>query len=166
MENSILEDAGAELKDGIQTLLTYGICPETDWPYYISNFDDRPPDYAYEHALENKAIDVKHIDNTMEDMMGALDNGYPFVVGIMVFESFESYEVLKTGMVPLPYSYETSLGGHAVVCVGYDDIKKVWIMRNSWGSAWGDGGYFYLPYEYLLRDDLASDLWCITKMSK
>jgi C1A family cysteine protease len=61
----------------------------------------------------------------------------------------------------MPKYNDTVLGGHAVVCVGYDDIKKVWIMRNSWGTYWGDKGYFYLPYAYLTNDDLTSDLWII-----
>lgn len=59
---------------------------------------------------------------------------------------------------------EKCLGGHAVLCVGYDDSKSHWIMRNSWGAEWGDKGYFYLPYPYLLNQDLTSDLWNITKV--
>ena len=67
-------------------------------------------------------------------------------------------------MVPLPdVNNEEALGGHAILVSGYDDKKRVWIMRNSWGADWGDKGYFYLPYEYLLDSSLSSDLWNITK---
>jgi C1A family cysteine protease len=56
------------------------------------------------------------------------------------------------------------LGGHAVTCVGYNDAKGVWIMKNSWGSRWGDKGHFYLPYAYLLSTRLSGDMWQITKV--
>ena len=59
---------------------------------------------------------------------------------------------------------EQILGGHAVVCVGYNEFSQKWIMRNSWGSSWGDKGYFYLPYNYLLNPSLTTDMWTITKM--
>ena len=98
-------------------------------------------------------------------MKMSLSKANPFVVGIVVYESFESDTVAKSGYVPMPnVTSEAMLGGHAVLCVGYNDIKKVWIMRNSWGTSWGDRGYFYLPYAYLLDNTLTSDLWNISKM--
>ena len=82
-------------------------------------------------------------------MKTSLASGHPFVVGISVYESFESEDVAKTGMVSMPDIYkETCLGGHAVLVVGYSDITQKWIVRNSWGDKWGDKGYFYLPYLY------------------
>ena len=101
----------------------------------------------------------------MTSMKNSLINNDPFVVGIAIYESFETYKVFKTGMVPMPTSTEKLLGGHAVVCVGFDDIKQVWIMRNSWGINWGDRGYFYLPYLYLLDSHLSTDLWIIKKIN-
>jgi len=99
-------------------------------------------------------------------MKTSLNSGAPFVVGIAVYASFESANVAATGYVPMPdVNNEQFLGGHAIVCVGYNDAKQVWIMRNSWGNSWGANGYFYLPYAYLLDSNLSSDLWNITKMS-
>uniref|UniRef100_A0A6C0KGS6 Peptidase C1A papain C-terminal domain-containing protein n=1 Tax=viral metagenome TaxID=1070528 RepID=A0A6C0KGS6_9ZZZZ len=164
IEKDVKDDGGAMLSDGVESLKIYGICPESDWKYDISKFSVKPSKKCYQDAVSHHSVNVKNINNTMKDMKNALSNGYPFVVGITIYESFESDEVAKTGMVPMPSSSETCNGGHAVVCVGYDDEKQVWIMRNSWGSKWGDGGYFYLPYAYLLSDDLATDLWCVTKM--
>lgn len=163
IESHISEDTGALLSDGIKSLLEHGVCSESDWPYDVSKFDQKPSDECYRKALDHQALNVKPLEKTMEEMKNALRNGYPFVVGIILFSSFQSYEVACTGMVPLPSMEETMLGGHAVTCVGFDDVKKVWIMRNSWGDHWGDKGYFYLPYYYLLSN-LAQDLWCITKM--
>jgi len=92
----------------------------------------------------------------------ALAEGYPVVLGINVYESFESDQVAKTGIVPLPEDSEKLLGGHAVLAVGYkDDVvnidQGVVIVRNSWGEGWGDKGYFYLPYSYFTK--YVSDMW-------
>jgi C1A family cysteine protease len=112
-----------------------------------------------------KSLDIEeNPQKTIEDTNMCLISNEPFVVGILIFSSFETLIVAKTGYVPMPKYNDTVLGGHAVVCVGYDDIKKVWIMRNSWGTSWGDKGYFYLPYAYLTNDNLSSDLWTIGKM--
>ncbi len=163
---TINEDTGAYLSDGIQTLQTYGLCQETSWPYDISKFAIKPPDNCYTEALNNQALIVENIDNTISAMKTSLANNEPFVVGIVVYSSFITSRANKTGVVPLPSKKDYILGGHAVVCVGYNDNTKMWIMRNSWGTNWGDKGYFYLPYAYLTNDSLSSDLWIIKQMEK
>jgi C1A family cysteine protease len=109
-------------------------------------------------------LKVQNILCDLNSMKKCLLSGFPFVIGICVYDSFESHEVANTGMVPLPKPSETLLGGHAVLCCGYDDVKQCWIMRNSWGVNWGNKGYFYLPYAYLTNPSLASDAWTITLM--
>jgi C1A family cysteine protease len=96
-------------------------------------------------------------------MKSYLSTGFPFIVGISVYASFESQSVAKTGIVPMPGPKDFLLGGHAVLVCGYNDnlINGMWIVRNSWGSSWGDKGYFYLPYNYLTNPNLCSELWCI-----
>lgn len=66
----------------------------------------------------------------------------------------------------MPRDGEQVLGGHAVVAVGYDDDDRVFISRNSWGDGWGDAGYFYMPYAYLLDDNLSDDFWTIRLVKK
>jgi C1A family cysteine protease len=166
IENDIPDDGGAQLSDGVWTLQKYGVCQETEWPYDVSKFAEAPPPKAYASALKHQALRVKNINNDVTSMKNALAQGYPFVVGIVVYPSFQTAEVAQTGLVPMPSPNEQSIGGHAVVCVGYDDAKKVWIMRNSWGTGWGDAGYFYLPYLYLLDSRLSSDLWNIISVEK
>ena len=166
LENDIPDDHGALLSDGIKVLEQYGLCEEKDWPYDVAKFSEKPSDDCYRKALAHHVISAHNIANTLEEMRRSLQLGQPFVVGIMLFQSFESMEVAKTGMVPMPSQGEAFLGGHAVVCVGYDDERRVWAMRNSWGDQWGDRGYFYLPYDYLDNPQLSSDLWCITKVEK
>jgi C1A family cysteine protease len=164
LENHVSQDTGATLADGIKTLQKHGVCEETLWPYNPANFAVCPPKTCYNAALQHVALQVKNIRNDLTTMKSSLCNGCPFVVGFLVYKSFESAYVTKTGYVPMPSAREQLLGGHAVVCVGYDDTKNVFIMRNSWGTNWGDKGYFYLPYAYLTSTKLASDLWNIIKM--
>jgi C1A family cysteine protease len=99
-------------------------------------------------------------------MKQSIIEGFPFVFGINIYETFESENVKNTGNVPMPdTSNEKLLGGHAVMAVMFDDDKKVFGCRNSWGTNWGDKGYFYLPYDYILNSDLASDFWIITSLN-
>ena len=138
LENNIPDDSGATLESGIICLQKYGICQETDWPYIINKFTIKPSDNCYTKALDNQALKISPINETLQNMKSFLAQGFPFVVGIQVYQSFESYQVAKTGVVPLPNTNnEVLLGGHAVLCVGYNDNTQQWIMRNSWGSLWG-----------------------------
>lgn len=94
-------------------------------------------------------------------MKGCLASGYPFVFGFTVYASFEDEQVATTGIVPMPASNEKSLGGHAVMAVGYYDATREFLVRNSWGPGWGLKGYFKIPYSYLTIPKLASDFWTI-----
>jgi C1A family cysteine protease len=84
---------------------------------------------------------------------------------MLIYSSFEGEDVAKTGMVPMPSKSDQILGGHALLAIGYCDEKQCFIVRNSWGSSWGDKGYCYIPYNYLVNSNLASDFWIITQMS-
>jgi C1A family cysteine protease len=97
-------------------------------------------------------------------MKGCLAEGYPFAFGMTVYDSFEGDEVAKTGVVQMPSPDEQVVGGHAVLVVGYDDSQQIFIVRNSWGSEWGMGGYFTLPYAYIVNPDLASDFWTLRRV--
>lgn len=161
LENSINEDAGAEIRSGIKTLVRWGVCPEQYCPYVVSKFKTKPSKMAYNNALPHridKYMRIRHVEN---DLKSCLADGFPFVFGIMVYENFESDEVAKTGVVPMPGSRDKALGGHAIMCVGYDDEERKFLLRNSWGFKWGMGGYFTLPYEYVLSNDLSDDFWTI-----
>ena len=99
-------------------------------------------------------------------MKAYLNFGFPFVVGITVYNSFENATVNRSGIVPMPpvNKFDKILGGHAVLVCGYTTTH--WICRNSWGTSWGDNGYFYLPYAYLTNKKLNSDNWCIESNTK
>jgi hypothetical protein len=161
MEGTPDVDAGALLMDGVKAFVDFGVCPEPQWPYVVSRFALKPTPACYAAALENRATKVTNLYASEPAMKACLTSGVPFVVGIQVHESFETAYVTSTGNVPMPGPGEKLMGGHAVLCVGYDDARRVWIMRNSWGACWGERGYFYLPYAYLLDPTLAGDMWSI-----
>ena len=161
MEGSVKSDAGAQIRDGIKTLVKQGACPEPLWPYVIAKFATKPPVSAFTEAEKHQAILYQRLTQTLAQLKGCLAEGYPFVFGFSVYESFESDVVAKTGKVPMPGQSEMNLGGHAVLAVGYDDAKQVFIVMNSWSEAWGDKGYFYMPYAYLTDAYLAADFWTV-----
>lgn len=49
--------------------------------------------------------------------------------------------------------------GHAVLLVGYDRKEGYFKFQNSWGTSWGDSGYFYTSFEFLVDPRLARDFW-------
>jgi C1A family cysteine protease len=161
IEHTVASDSGAQIRDGIKSVGKQGDCPETEWPYVISKFKTKPPAKCYSDALKYKAVLYQRLTPVLSQLKGCLASGYPFVFGFTVYESFESAQVAKTGHASLPKSNEQSIGGHAVMCVGYDDTKQWFIVRNSWGDQWGMKGYFTLPYSYLISANLASDFWTI-----
>jgi C1A family cysteine protease len=143
----------------------YGLCPESEWPYDTKKFTVKPPDSCYTSALNEKLLKFRNINNDRNTMRNFLNLGIPLVVGIAIYPSFESRQVANTGIVPMPSKNGMMLGGHAVLVVGFNHNKQQWIVRNSWGNKWGDKGYFYLPYNYLLNRRLCTDIWVLTKVT-
>jgi C1A family cysteine protease len=161
MEHTVGQDAGAQIRDGMKSVNHIGACPETDWPYVITKFVQKPPTRAFKDARLGKALSYQRVVQTLDQMKGCLASGLPIVLGISVYESFESQQVAKSGIVPMPANSEKLLGGHAILAVGYNDAEQRFVMRNSWGTSWGMQGYFTIPYAYLTDSNLCDDLWMI-----
>lgn len=157
LEGTINEDSGAYLRDGMKVLANLGVSEEQYFPYVESTFTSKPTDAAETNAGKYK-ITAYHRVILTEEWKAALAGGMPVVMGIQIYSSFMTDAVSTTGKVPLPNpAKETLYGGHAVLAVGYDDAAQHVICRNSWGTGWGDKGYFYLPYSYFT--DYVMDMW-------
>jgi C1A family cysteine protease len=160
IEGDVKTDGGAQIRDGGKTLATQGVCYESSWPY-TKNFATKPSTKCYTAALGHKAQQYSRVNQDSTSIKTALSNGDPVVIGISVYESFESDSAAQTGIIPMPQKSEQLLGGHALLVVGYDDTKQWFIVRNSWGASWGSAGYCFLPYAYLTNSNLASDFWVL-----
>jgi C1A family cysteine protease len=156
-------DSGAMLRDGIKTLVKEGICTEARWPYVISRFKKKPTKACYRDGADHQITSYERLV-LLADMRACLAAGYPFVFGFTVYESFESQEVARTGIVPMPGTDERTLGGHAVMAVGYDEKEERFLVRNSWGTRWGQAGYFTMPFAYLEDRNLSDDFWTIRRV--
>jgi C1A family cysteine protease len=154
-------DSGAYLRDVLKAMNRYGVCLEKTFPY-SSNYSLKPTQTAYSEGMKYQVIKYANIptmnvniNNTLNDLKTFLQNGMTFVGGIICYSNFFNG---SNGMIPLPAG--NIIGGHAVLFVGYDDNRKVFKFKNSWGKNWGDKGYGYLPYQYLLTRNLF-DLWTV-----
>ncbi|UKS30428.1 C1 family peptidase [Paenibacillus sp. HWE-109] len=163
LEGSVNQDAGATVRDGMKVLHKVGVCPETEWPYRINQYKVKPDEEA-EQAASSYRIGSYHRIHDLAGIKAALADGQPVVFGIRLYESFEGAAAARTGKIPYPNrKKELVLGGHALLAVGYKDGKSKGkgyiIARNSWGKAWGDHGYCYLPYAFFTNKALTFDYW-------
>jgi C1A family cysteine protease len=162
-QGDVNSDPGTSMRLGCELLAKFGTCPEVEWPYIGINFTRKPPASCYTSALSHKAIRYYRLTNiNMEQMLDCLKQGYPFLCGITLFSGW--YKAASTGVLNLPdLSVETRLGGHAIMIVGNIANQQVGIGRNSYGTVWGQGGYFTIPYAYLTNSGLCGDLWTIRR---
>ncbi|MBD1920380.1 C1 family peptidase [Microcoleus sp. FACHB-831] len=161
IEGTINQDCGATLRNTIKSINKFGVCPESIWPYKPERLMVQPTPTCYDTASRHIAISYSQVTQSLRQLKGCLASGFPFALGMTIYETFESEEVAKTGKLNLPWTNEQLVGGHAVLAVGYDDSQKRFILRNSWGKQWGMAGYFTVPYDYILNPDLAADFWTV-----
>ncbi|MER0215294.1 MAG: cysteine protease [Nitrosomonas sp.] len=167
-------DDGAYLRDTMKALVLFGVPPEKYWPYDVAKFNDDPSNFCFSYAQNYQAINYYRLDppNTLtatvlKNVKTSLAGQLPAMFGFSVYSSMPRSGDGK-GEIPYPTGGDTLDGGHAVLAVGYDDQKKIGstkgalLIRNSWGTDWGDGGYGWLPYAYI-EDGLADDFWSLVK---
>ena len=163
-------DVGSSLSSGAWVLENKGIAPETLWPYNTDEFDVEPPQSYMTQALKDETTQATRLDsslpqNTINNIKVALNTGYPVMIGYTVYNSF--FDTGSDGNMPGPSGGVA--GGHAVCIIGFDDAHAgnydgstgALKIKNSWGSGWGQSGYFWMPYNYAMSDDGISDCWAI-----
>lgn len=160
-------DTGAYVRTTMQALAKVGVPPEKYWPHNISQFDREPTAFIYSLASTARALRYFRLDKNRlgEELLGLIKlvaaRGWPMEFGFVVYSWGN-----RDGEFLMPSDGARPLGGHGVVCVGYDDKRVIgdsqgaFLIRNSWGVGWGDNGYGWLPYDYLLAG-LTSDWWTI-----
>jgi C1A family cysteine protease len=172
---SVRFDSGAYIRDGIKVVNKKGAPLESLWPYNTARFASKPPNAAYTDALRRKVTGYQRCTN-FAAVKNAVAAGNPVTIGFTVYSSFEGAWAdipsgqSGSGMMPFPsVATEQELGGHAVCIVGYNDNMPVagrangrFIVRNSWGTNWGDNGYFYMPYDVIKDARMSSDFWLIS----
>lgn len=161
IEGTTSIDNGAQIRDGMKTVVKQGVCPEAMLTYDPTKFADKPSDECFTEALKHQALIYQKVPQTLLAMKSAINLGYPFVAGFTVYDSFLSDKTTKTGVVPFPTRKESVVGGHAVLVCGYNDATQRFIVQNSWGTSWGNKGFFTIPFGYLANANLAGDFWMI-----
>jgi C1A family cysteine protease len=171
-------DTGAYLRSTMGALRLFGVPPEKYLPYTISKFDQEPAGFLYALGQSFQAESYYRLDppgqtptQVLNSIKTHLSSGLPSMFGFTCYSSLSS--AASSGRIPFPAGSDTVVGGHAVDAVGYDDdlvikhpngtaTKGALRIRNSWGTSWGEAGYGWLPYEYVLKQ-LAVDWWTVIK---
>lgn len=152
-------DSGCYVVQAMKVVAKFGVADEKLWPYAISKFKDRPNAAVYKDALLHQGLVYRKIDSTQPvQIKAALAAGLPVVFGSTLYEN--SYNLVDNVM-PMPDLKASVLGGHCMALVGYDDDKRLFLVRNSWGKAWGDNGHHWMPYDYICNLQLTDDVWCL-----
>lgn len=169
-------DTGAYLRTGMQALVAFGAPPEKHWPYRTSEaaLDAEPSAFCYAYANRFRTVEYYRLDpagrapaDVLAAVKASLAAGLPSMFGFTVYSSIPA---IGDGRVNIPYPKRGDRveGGHAVMCVGYDDARVIdgaagaLLIRNSWSAAWGDKGYGWLPYKYVTAG-IAVDWWSLVR---
>lgn len=156
------EDTGSSLFEVISSITDKGVCHERFCPY-SETLDVNPSQEAYDDAQNNKIIKALNVKGSLEDIKSALSEGYPVAISLKIYDSFEPVE----GFISRPTSEEIAgeSGNHAMILCGYSEEEKIFIVRNSWGTRFGDRGYCYIPYSYISDPNLMNVACIITQIS-
>jgi C1A family cysteine protease len=153
--NETESDSGGYLRDGVKSVQNEGICSEKLWPYDINKFSVEPDKICYEDGQKRLLKNYRRLTK-INDILDALNNNIPVVFGTEIFVDF--YDLNQHNyVISLPKENQDSKGGHAMCFVGYDLEKKLLLVKNSFGTEWGDAGYCWMPFDYF--NEYCYDIW-------
>lgn len=155
-------DMGATIEDSVKALAEYGHVDETMYTYDISKMYEKPPIELYAIAATNKRQLNRYrcILQSEYNIKYYLYRGYIINFGAKIFDNFNA--TAENGyIVPMPTPSSRRTGGHAMLIVGYDDIRNLFLIQNSWGKDWAMGGYHYMHYAYITNPELCTDFWIL-----
>jgi C1A family cysteine protease len=159
------KDSGVDNRNMLKALNKLGWCEESLWPYDMSRFTVKPSQACYEAAKANCITNYAAVTQNLTSMKSALASGIPIIFGFDVFKQIMSDQCAETGIIAMPRTGETSIGGHDVTIFGYDDATQMFDIRNHWkksdGTWWGKGGNGKIPYAYANNPRLSGDFWAI-----
>jgi len=165
LEGTVDVDCGATIRSGIKAANEFGVAKNRSWPYLEEKFRDTPPKPVFVEAQEYQALEYKRLRHSTDAFKQCLAGENLIAFGIAVYDGLYSITP-QNPVLPMPNTKQQLLGGHAVVMVGYDDLRQHFIVRNSWGKEWGEKGYFYIPYKFMADAQLAMDFWSISLVEK
>jgi C1A family cysteine protease len=151
-------DSGANVIDGSTYVKKNGICSEPLWPYIEKKFAIEPPTEcdinAINYKIKNYVI-IPRDKNLITNIKRCINNKLSVLIAVAIYDSFVSFDTSRTGLIQIPnFKKERLIGGHQMCIIGYDDIRQLFIVQNSWGTKWGDKGFCYVPYKYLTNPNL------------
>lgn len=170
MNKDINKDTGLAVRDGCKSVFEYHTCCENDWIYDITNFTKMPSLNCYTNSFNYKNFIYYSVSQDLAQLKTSLLSNNPIMFGFMVYKSFMSNDVSGNGIVPMPTETDfiveengdhKVVGGHCALIVGFDDDTQYFSCVNSWSDNWGDKGFFYMPYQYILDTALAFDFTVI-----
>ena len=119
-------------------------------------------DKSAKARLPERPISYFRLQQNLNHMKACITEGFPFVMGLSIYEAFENPEISEGGALNLPGKNDRVIGGHTALCIGYNDNTERFLMRNTcWGNTWGLNGHFTVPYSYLEHPGLARDFWTV-----
>jgi C1A family cysteine protease len=170
-EQNLNIDAGGQLRDGIASIATLGVPPETDWPYDNVAGDQSthifppgaqatkvPPSNIMQEAAKYKTISYTPLAQDVAVLESCIAGGYPFILGFNVYGDFT--EATKVLHKPKPDELVIQWG-HAALVTGYNQSTRMFRVRNSWGPKANSGGYFDMDYDYVLNSSWAANFWAV-----
>lgn len=161
LQGDFPKDTGSDGTTLCNTLITSGCCSINAYPYIAGQINQ--PTVAQDQDAVQYRLGAYHGLAGSQVALSVLGDStpWPIEIGFTVYDSFES----STGdsYIYNPFPGESQLGGHETLIVGYDigdlptlrpkNCPPAVLIQNSWSSAWGENGYFWMTLHVLDAGD-------------